>query len=46
VGYAVGGLDVDEAGFGGEIVVVDLFSDRLAAKPVAVVVGLKWYIRR
>jgi hypothetical protein len=41
VGYAVGGLDVDETSFGGEVVVVDLFCDGLAAEPVAVVVGLK-----
>lgn len=40
VGYPVGGLDVDEAGLG-EVVVIDLFGDGLAADPVAIVVGLK-----
>jgi hypothetical protein len=43
MGYAVDGLDVNEPGFGGEVVVVYLFGDGLAAEPVAVVVGLQRY---
>jgi hypothetical protein len=41
VGDAVGGEKIDEAGFGGEVVVVDFFGDSLASEPVAIVIGLE-----
>lgn len=45
VGDAVGGEEVDETGFGGEVVVVDFFGNGLPPKPVTIVIGLEANIR-